>query len=298
MGWGERLRNIEGAVDLYNDHSVIKLIALTYWVGIFVPIVKRKLVDQFGYSMVYIDTMGGSGVTETRRKGDCFAGSCPAAMIAANKRGHPFDGVIAVEIESAKAAALERRLLHVRSETRVLVLNKPLQDVSLTIQNWFEKKHTSLSFIDPQALQGMDWEGIAPILSLKGDTLVTWFEQDAFRVRAAALTPSKSSEADARRMDNLFGDRAWRDASTPERLTDVFCRRVEKESAKLRVKQFVVSDRERGRYKLLLFAGQDCPPNLPDKWLAQMQRRFPEGVDIATLVDKKKGRAKALEDFA
>ena len=94
LEWGDKLRRFGSVTDKYDDHSVIKLLAMTYWVGIFVPIVRVNFVERRGYSMVYVDTMAGSGVTETARKGDNFVGSCPAAWIAAERRKHPFDGTL------------------------------------------------------------------------------------------------------------------------------------------------------------------------------------------------------------
>ena len=87
-------------VDEYNDHSLLKLIAITYWVGFFSPIAHKRLGER--YEVAYVDTMAGSGVTKTKRTGDCFCGSCTGAVLSAINKGHPFDKVIAVEIEPKK----------------------------------------------------------------------------------------------------------------------------------------------------------------------------------------------------
>ncbi len=297
LSWGDRLRPVGSTSDVYNDHSVIKLIAMTYWVGIFVPIVRKNLVERYGYKMVYIDTMGGSGVTTTRRMNDCFLGSCPAAMIAAEQRGNPFDGVIAVEVDGPRARALEERIRSVRSSTETRIFNEPLSAVASQIHDWFAERATSFAFIDPEGFQGMTWEGIFPVLSLKGDAMVTWFEADAHRLRGAALAGGPSAAADAARMDDLFGNDQWRSAKLAPQLTALFCERVASEAGKLEAREFEVEDRERGRYKLLLFAGSGCPAHLPDEWVKQMSRRLPPGIDIATLVDRKKGRATGLDQF-
>lgn len=70
---------------------------MTYWARIFTPIAHRQLKERFGYDVVYVDSMAGSGVTKTRRGGDYFCGSCPGAILHAIDIGFPFDKVIGVE---------------------------------------------------------------------------------------------------------------------------------------------------------------------------------------------------------
>jgi three-Cys-motif partner protein len=293
---GDKMRPYGEVTDRYNDHSVVKLIAMVYWVGIFVPIVRKRLVEPYGYSMVYIDTMAGSGVTETARQKDFFLGSCPAALLAAEKRNHPFDGMIGVEPNAKRAAALKARLKALAPSAKYRVLDQPLTNVATIIHGWFEKKATSFAFIDPEGFEGMTWQGIEPVLRLKGDAMVTWFEADAYRMKEAGLSGAKSAAALGARMDELFGPSAWREATSGEALTQMFCERVESTCAKIKARQFAVTDREGERYKLLLFAGEGCPQALPGRWLDQMNRRIPPGTDIATLVDVEKGRAKTLFD--
>ncbi|MBE3121147.1 MAG: hypothetical protein IMZ58_02945 [Thermoplasmata archaeon] len=96
------------SVDEYNDHSLLKLISLAYWVGFFSPIAHRQLKEKYGYRIAYVDTMAGSGVTATKRSGDYFCGSCPGALLSARK--YPFDLVMAVEIDPKKGDALKRDL--------------------------------------------------------------------------------------------------------------------------------------------------------------------------------------------
>jgi len=55
---GKRLEAINPTiVDEYRDHSLKKLIAIAYWIGIFAPIVHNKL-KKIGYKVVYIDGKG------------------------------------------------------------------------------------------------------------------------------------------------------------------------------------------------------------------------------------------------
>src|SRR6267378_4061400 len=285
LTWGDKLRPAGSSTDKYNDHSVIKLLAMTYWVGIFVPIVRTKLVEPYGYSMVYLDTMAGSGVTETARKGDFFVGSCTAAWIAAERMRHPFDAIIAVEPNAKRAQSLRARLQVLLPTARVRVFEQELEDVSAIIHGWFEKKATSFAFIDPEGFDGMTWAGLEPILGLKGDAMVTWFEKGAFRLKEAALSQANNASANRLRLDDLFGQGVWRGATSAQELTDLFCRRVEGSCKKLPAQQFTVEVRDGEHYKVILFAGEGCPEDLPARWLSQMKRRVRPGMDIATLID-------------
>ena len=96
---GNNLQSIHpDCTDEYNDHSLLKLIAITYWVGIFSPIAYGRLKKEWGYTVTYVDAMAGCGVTSTKR-GDYFCGSSPGAIISAINKGYPFDLIYCVEPE-------------------------------------------------------------------------------------------------------------------------------------------------------------------------------------------------------
>ena len=169
---GEKLQQIDpDCVEEYNDHSLLKLICITYWVGIFSKIAHKQLKERFNYEIIYIDTMSGSGVTSTKRARDFLCGSSPGAILSAIKTGYPFDTVICVDINKSKAEALEKRLKSC-SNSQIIVYGQDLKDVSEEISKIIQSKKTvTYTVIDPQAFQGLTWSNIYPLLCCKGDVM-------------------------------------------------------------------------------------------------------------------------------
>jgi three-Cys-motif partner protein len=219
-------------VDEYNDHSLLKLISIAYWVGIFTPIAHRQLKDKYGYEVVYVDTMAGSGVTRTKRANDYLCGSCPAALSAALRKGFPFDKIIGVEIDPQKAKILRSRLKTLSPYHTISIYERDISEVSHLIVNKIKTNTISYIVIDPQALKGMTWEAIGPLLKCKGDAMITWFEDIIWRVKGGALSQSKSSVGDAHRLTELLGSNDWEKVETPSELTALFINRVLTETEK------------------------------------------------------------------
>lgn len=120
-------------IDEYNDHSLLKLIAIMYWIGIFSPIAHKQLKQKYGYEVVYVDTMAGSGVTRTKREGDSLCGSCAGAILSAQSTGYPFDKIIAVEVNKEKAETLRARILELDSGIIPIIYDEDLNDISNSI---------------------------------------------------------------------------------------------------------------------------------------------------------------------
>jgi three-Cys-motif partner protein len=298
---GKKLHLIHpDVVDEYNDHSLLKLIAINYWVGIFSPIAHRQLKEKYGYKVVYVDTMAGCGVTTTKRAGDFFCGSCPGAIIAANGKGFPFDKIIGVEINKEKANALKKRMKQLAPKATYKIYSKDIQDVSLEIAKKIHKKTISYIVIDPHGIQGMTWNGLEPLLKCKGDVMLTWFEDRLWRVRGAALSDGKSSNADAERLTELLGNEDWRDAISPKELTDRFIRRVLDATDKEAAQCVDIQDQEGMHYKMILFVGRCGKAQfLADQWKMNMEKRLgsSQGLNIAHLLDRKAGRVRDLREF-
>lgn len=232
---GNRLKSIDPTiVDEYRDHSLKKLIAIVYWIGIFTPIVHNKL-KSIGYTVTYVDSMGGSGLTRSKRAGDCFCGSCPAALITASRKGYPFDEIIAVEKDPGKAATLEKRLNSITPRPKITVIPGDINDVSSRIYDQLKSRTVSYIVIDPEGFKGMTWSAISPLLQCKGDAMITWFEQDLFRMKKAALSRAASAEGNASRLTELLGTDVWKDTNRSEELTNLFVQRVMKTMNKGRV---------------------------------------------------------------
>ncbi|UCG70505.1 MAG: hypothetical protein JSV09_05680 [Thermoplasmata archaeon] len=286
--------------DEYNDHSLLKLISIAYWVGIFTPIAHRQLKDKYGYDIVYVDTMAGSGVTRTKRAGDYLCGSCPAASSAALGKGFPFDKIIGVEIDPIKAKSLRSRLKLLSPNQVISIYEKDILDVSHLIVNKIKTNSISYIVIDPQGLKGMTWEAIGPLLECKGDAMVTWDEDAVWRVKEAALSDSKSSRGCVQRLTELLGSEQWETAEIPSDLTAHFINRVLTETDKSVFKSVEIVDNSGAHYKMILFVG-DCPnaDHIAEEWRKHMKKRLgsDKGRNIAKLLDKKAKRIVDLRNF-
>ena len=284
------------SVDEYNDHSLLKLISLAYWVGFFSPIAYRQLKEKYGYRIAYVDTMAGSGVTSTKRSGDYFCGSCPGALLSARK--FPFDLVFAVEIDPKKGDALKKRLETLLPQQDVTVFNKDIADVSQGIAQELQHKTISYIVIDPQAFQGMTWAGIGPLLHCKGDAMVTWFEAEFWRMKCAACSQNEHQalEAGGQRLTELLGNDQWKNAQSAEELTKIFITRVLNDCDKTAHAKIKIPRSEGGYYWMILFTKA---AKLADEWKKHVEKRInsAHGRDIAVLLDVKAGRTSTLKNW-
>ena len=152
--------------------------------------------------------MAGCGVTSTKREYDCFCGSVPGFILSAQKIGKvSFDLLLGLK-ESEKAISLESRLKSITAPEKIKVFSEDINLVSPIIARNLQNKTVSYIVIDPQALQGMTWAALNPLLSCKGDAMVTWFEHEAWRLKTAAVSETchAATKAEIARMTELFGD--------------------------------------------------------------------------------------------
>jgi three-Cys-motif partner protein len=296
---GKNLQRIcPDTVDGYNDHSLLKLISIAYWVGFFSPIAHRQLKEKYGYRIAYVDTMAGSGVTSTKRSGDFFCGSCPGALLSASVRKFPFDLVFAVEIDPQKGDALKKRLETLLPQQNVTVFNKDIADVSQVIAQELRYQTISYIVIDPQAFQGMTWAGIGPLLQCKGDAMVTWFEAECWRIKCAAIAQNEhqAAEASGNRLTELFGSEQWKNAQSPEGLTALFIERVLCDCGKTAHAKIKIPRSDGGYYWMILFTKA---AKVADEWKKHVEKRInsAHGQDIAVLLDVKAGRTSTLKNW-
>ncbi len=282
--------------DEYHDHSVLKLLGIAYWVGIFTPICDKQLRKKYGYKLVYVDTMAGSGVTSSKRGGDYFAGSCPIAVKTAQDNNYPFDEVIAVEIEQSKAETLSERLKLI-TDIKTTVYTADILEISSKIAVSLQNFAVAYIVIDPHGLRGMTWQAISPLLALKGDAIVIWFENEAWRLKQAAISDKqhKAIQSDINRMDELFGG-GWEKTKSADELTELFINRVLNECGKT-AHGVVTIPRKKGYYKMILFAGKfQNAAKLTKSWEENITRRLQSaiGKDISSLLEVKSGRQKTL----
>ena len=300
---GSKLQQIfPHCVDEYNDHSLLKLISIAYWIGIFSPIAHRQLREKYGYRVAYVDSMAGSGVTSTKRANDYLCGSCPGALLSAIKKKFPFDRVIAVEIDPKKGDALEQRLDTIVPQPTIAVYKKDILEVSQVIAQELQNNTVSYIVIDPQALKGMTWAGIGPLLKCKGDAMVTWFEAEAWRMKGAANSSieHQAAEATRERLTELFGSEEWKNVQSAEELTKLFISRVLRECSKTAYAKIKIPRSDGGYYWMILFTGKFKEANkLANEWKTNIERRInsAHGRGISTLLDVKAGRTSTLKDF-
>ncbi len=300
---GRRLQKIHpDCTDEYSDHSLLKLMAITYWVGIFSPIAHNRLKRKYGYKVVYVDSMAGCGVTSTT-KGDHFCGSCPGAVLSAINRDVPFDLTVCVEKEARKTEALKERLSTLMPPSEVIVLNDDIMNVSADIKRLLkDRKSVSYIVIDPQALHGVTWGGLSPLLSCKGDAMFTWFELEAWRLKEAALTDitHAAKDAEVERMNELFGNEGWKKTSSPEELTQLFIERVLAECGKTAAAKVRIPRSGGNYYWMILFAGNfRNAEKLTKDWQHRVEARImsAHGKGISSLLDVKAKRVATLNGY-
>jgi three-Cys-motif partner protein len=242
-------------IDEYNDHSLLKLIAITYWAAIFSPIAHNTL-GKLGYKVAYVDTMAGSGVTKTRRAGDRFCGSCTGAVLKAIEKGYPFNKVIAVEIDADKARSLDARLKDIDPKLPVSIHNNAISETSRAIAEELSCNCISYIVIDPEGFKGLSWKSIGPLLECKGDAIITWFENDIWRMKSVALSCGQNAEGNATRLTELIGSDEWMSSKEPSDITNAFIGRVLKDTNKASAEFIDIKDVQRKHYKMILFTGR------------------------------------------
>lgn len=285
----------------YNDHSLFKLIGFTYWVGIFLPIIHKNFRKRHGYRICYIDVMAGSGVTSTKRAGDNFCGSCPGVLLTSKAKEILFDLVIAIEIDEKKANALKKRLDSLNISSEIEVIQKDINECTEEIITKIEEERTvTYTIIDPEGYKGLYWSTIEPLLKLKGDMMLNWFEDDLWRIRGAALseaTTENVKESHIKRLNELFGGESWRKAPSSSLLTNIFIARLTSRGDK-NIAELVTIPRAAGDFKLILLTNEHVKNQAKD-WAKRVNDRINSihGKEISKLIDVKAGRQKSLEEY-
>jgi three-Cys-motif partner protein len=283
-------------VNEYGNHSVLKLICMHYWIGFFCPICYKNLKEKYGYNLAYIDTMAGAGVTANREGNNFFCGSCTGAIIRSNNLGKPFDFILAVESDKTRGETLVKRLSSIFSSQLFQVYSDSLENVSdeiVRFVNSQKQKTVSYIVIDPEGFEGLTWKAIFPLLTCKGDAMITWFEDGAWRIKQAAVQDHRTAEGQARMIEELLGP-GWRTASNPNELTDLFIQRVRRIPGKEAVGKVKISQNGSPYYMLLFsMAGNE---SIVKKWENEVSRRIGsvDRDDLSTLLEVESGRQKTL----
>jgi three-Cys-motif partner protein len=297
---GKILQKINPEItDQYNDHSLLKLICINYWVGIFIPIAHRQLREKYGYKIAYVDTMAGSGVTSTKRENDYFCGSCPGALLTAMKHGMPFDYLFGVEIDKDRATVLENILKSISSDTQTQIFATDISEVSTSIADKIRKNTISYIVIDPEGFKGITWSNIGPLLCCKGDAMITWFEDDIWRLKKAAMGDHKAAKSQGERLTDILGDENWKKADKPSDITNQFIARILSQCNKTHSAKVTIP-RVAGNFEMILFTGKfNDAEKLSKEWETNVTRRISSayGKEIASLLDVKSGRTSSLKEW-
>lgn len=296
---GEQLSTIHPDVfEAYDNHSALKLIAINYWVSMFNPIVSKNLREPYGYKVIFVDVMCGSGVTKTRKNAN-FCGSTAGALLSANNVSHPFDQIIGVDVIGEKIKALEERLRSLDSDIDLTFYSNGIENSCDEVVKQLEGKTASFVVIDPHGLQGLSWKCIGPIIKNSNDIMVTWFEDGAWRLKQAALQDHAASKSDGERLTELLGSEDWKPVSSKEELTDLFIQRVMKEGGKSHSEFVSIEDDKREHYKMILFVKSSKAISVAKKWTRIMNDRLhsKEGKSVGKIVDVKTSSQTNLENF-
>ena len=300
MGLGTKLSKIQPRyVEKYDNHTMLKLISIIYWVGFFAPISTRQFKEKRDFDVIYVDTMAGSGVTRTRN-GDNFCGSIVGSVMWANEIGFPFDKVLAVEIKPNKAKALEERLRYVMPDIDLVIFPEDVMSASSKILSIIKTKSISYITIDPEGFEGMSWAWLKPLLDCKGDAMITWFESGAWRMQTSSLKNGRNAQASADILTDLIGSETWKKAKQASELTDLFLERIKNETNKEITACYEIRDKKGKHYKMILLLEPfRIARELAMRWKTNISNRLDSfyGYNIKKTVDIKVGRVKTLKDF-
>ena len=298
---GQNLRDIyPEIVDEYDVHSILKVIAISYYIEMGLPIVYKHFKEKYHAKITYVETMAGSGVIKASSVGDCFCGSCTGAVLSAISKGYPIERVIAVDINPKKCKALEARLKYIDPNLDKFIIPGDINSVSNQIASLIKKKTMSFIVIDPEGFEGLSWRAINPLLESRSDIMLTWFEGGLDRMRASALTDHNGAESTADRLTELLGSEDWKNARNGLELTDIFINRVKKETDRNVVEYIGIEDEVRKHYKLILLL-REFPQSrkLASEWKKYMDKWLQSGVarKVKWELEKAAGKQEELDKW-
>lgn len=143
----------------YGSHTLLKLICVKYYAGMFTRIAKGRSARAYNYDgAVYLDLFSGPGIVKIEGTGDRVAGS----PIAATSVQPKFDYSIFVEIKSTAAKALEKRMASHLSSNQYTIIhgncNEEIENIVGYINSRY-KKPIILTFVDPEGMEAK-WQTV------------------------------------------------------------------------------------------------------------------------------------------
>lgn len=236
--------------------SVIKLIALGYFVHIY-----TRIIPRYFKHMRYIEFLSGAGLCKIKDTGDIVAGS---PLVAAIYRTNPFDEYILIESNEERAAALQNRMELIANNVKVIIGD--CNDCIPKIIDNFERGDHYLAFVDCEGLE-VNWSTIYSLLRQPGDLIFNF--QSSSVARVAGRAKGGSFPGDLTRLNTFYGDERWIDLSTPEELLEGYILKIKEESDRQEVVPLPVKGPGSFRYDLILATRRTKGRN---PWLDAMRR--------------------------
>lgn len=284
----EELKSINP--DVYyetGEWSIVKLIALAYFVDIYTTIISRQ---PFFDKMRYVELLSGAGLCKIKDTGDIIAGS---ALIAAKMCRRPFDEYVFVESDAQRAEALENRMRSVAANVRVIRgdCNVVVRDIVVR----FEDKDHYLAFVDCEGLD-VYWETVYTLLSKPGDLIFNLQSQNVARVVGLAKSGNQSA---ANNLSRFYGDDRWQDLSGPDELLESYKEKLREDTNRKQVISLPVRGPGSYRYDLILATRRTRGGNpwiRPMEDLSESMSQYgPDFVKMA--LDILTGRRTTLDSF-
>jgi len=269
------------------EWSVVKLIALAYFIDIYTTIISRQ---PFFDKMRYIELLSGAGLCKIKDTGDVVAGS---ALIAAKMCRRPFDEYVFVESDAQRAEALENRMRSVASNVKVIRgdCNAVVRDVVGLLG---DKDHY-LAFVDCEGLD-VYWETVNALLSKPGDLIFNFQSQNVARVVGLANSGNQSA---ANNLSSFYDDDRWLGLSGPDELLEGYKEKIRGDTNRKLVISLPVRGPGSYRYDLILatrITRGGNPWIRPMEDLSESMSRYgPDFVKVA--LDILTGRRTTLDSF-
>jgi len=197
LAWAKEVEAIStGYVEEYGPHTALKLAGLAHAVEVFSTVARRYVDDGQFSSSVFIDLFAGSGMNAIDPRHH-LAGS---AVIAAKAR-RPFDRIVCVEADSAKASVLSKRLTAVGVRQLKVIAGDCNERIADALKFAGGKRSLVFLCVDPEGMEA-SWETIRKTSSkyTAMDVFVN-MTHGAERERGAARSLGRESPA----LENLMG---------------------------------------------------------------------------------------------
>ena len=193
-----------------HDWTVLKLIALQYWVDVY-----TKIIPRYKRNYWYLDLLAGSGTNYIKETGDIVVGSSIIAYLFAHQ---PFSKYILIELDKTRCKALRRRLISLGIKNLEIYpdnCNRVIEGLNIDVDHY-------LAFIDCQGLD-VKWKIMEKLLRKPGDIILLFQTMEIRRTlgRAKELGMEKA-------LTDFYGDKSWIQAKNEKDLLEIYVNKLRK----------------------------------------------------------------------